>query len=104
MRGVKSRVGAKCARKSGINQGKGFDESEQVERDGEETPHDRGRDDVLERDVGQNQGNGWGPWAGTSPGDHFHKGGQRLRLLRPSRKQRLNIQIGEATTNERNRT
>ena len=87
MRGVKSRVGAKCARKCGVNQGKG------VEGDGGETPHDRGgRDDVLQRDVGQNQGNGWGPWAGTSPGDHLHRGGQRWRLLRPSRKQRLEAQ------------
>jgi len=91
MCGVKSRVGAKCARKCGVNREKGFDEEERAEDTGD-TLHDSGRDGVLLGDVGRNQGNGSGPWAGTSLGDHLHTREQRWRLfVRPSRKPKLNI-------------
>jgi hypothetical protein len=83
MRGVKSRVGANCARK-----GKGFDE----EGDGGDTLHDRGRGDALQSDVGRNQGSKSGPWAGMSSGGHLHTRGQRWRLyVRPSTQSKLNI-------------
>lgn len=86
MRGLKARVGAKCVRMSGINQGKGFDEEERAEEGAGDMAHDRGRDDDVV--VGRNQESEWGPWAGMSLGDHLHTREQRWRLfVRPSRKQ-----------------
>jgi hypothetical protein len=89
MRGLKARVGAKCVRMSGINQGKGFDEEERAEEGAGDTAHDRGRDDdVRWIDVGRNQESESGPWAGMSLGNHLHTREQRWRLfVRPSRKQ-----------------
>ena len=48
MRGLKARVGAKCVRMSGENQGKGFDDSERAEEDVGNRLHDSGRDDVVQ--------------------------------------------------------
>lgn len=61
MRGVKSVAGAKCARKCGVNQEKGFDEEGQAEGDAGDTFHDSGRGDVPLGDVGRTQGNRSGP-------------------------------------------
>jgi hypothetical protein len=86
-RGVGSGLGAKCARKCGVNQEKGFDEERRAEEDAGDTLHDSGRNGVLLGDVERNQENGSGPWVGTTLEDHLHTREQRWRLfVRPLKK------------------